>query len=114
MSLRVDLEIAFSNLAFRRICTRYLPKMCTYASEQLLDAEWLRNVVIGSFIESRHLHRVLFSHGEDDDRGICKLSDSSSQLKAIHLRHGEICDDEVGVRLLEAIYCLQTIASEHY
>ena len=78
------------------------------APEQRLDAlgqealrERLGDVVVGADIEADHLVHLVVLRGEEDDREVRTLADAAQHFDAVHARHLDVEDGDVGGRLRE-------------
>jgi hypothetical protein len=69
---------------------------------QLLDVDGLGQVVLGPQLHGAHrrLHGAVGRHDDDHGLGV-DLLDLGQQLQAVHARHAQVGQDDVGVRLLE-------------
>ena len=80
---------------------RRAPQRRAHARHQLVDAERLGDVVVGARVERFDLRALLALHRQHDDRHARHLADAPAQLDAVHVRHVQIGDDELGRPLLE-------------
>ena len=71
---------------------------------ELIDVDRLGEVVLGSELHGldRGLHRAVGGH-EDDHRLGADLLDLREELEAVHARHPEVGEDDVGLDLLEQL-----------
>src|ERR1700677_52424 len=66
VSRRIDDEVANLNGGCRAF--RSAAQMGTNAGKQLLNAEWLGNVVVGSGVKGLDFGALVVAHGENHDR----------------------------------------------
>ena len=66
-----------------------------HPSEQLLHAERLGDVVVGSEVERLHLVRAADAGREHDNRGLGVSADAADDVDAGNVRQPEIQDDEI-------------------
>ena len=87
------------------------PELGAHAGEELRHGEGFGDVVIRACIEGADLHGFAFANAEDDDGNLGKLANGLGQLDAVHLRHGEICDDQVRLVFAETFEGLNSVVS---
>src|SRR5690606_14526241 len=88
-------------------------QVCAHAGEQLLDAEGLDEVVVGTGVEPRDLvvYRVL--GGEDDYRRVAGLADAPGDLEAVEDGQHEVEDHQVGVEFTELREAGYAVVADH-
>jgi len=101
--LPVDVEVSFGDVLDGGLLAGELAQLRADAGEELLDAEGFGDVVVGTGVERSDLDVVLFADGEDDDGCFGEEADGARELKTVHLRHGEVGDDEIGCGFGEAV-----------
>ena len=69
--------------------------------EQLLAAEGLDDVVVGSGPEAPHLVDLAAAGGEQNDGDVAQIAEPVESLEPVELGHREVEDDEVGRALIE-------------
>jgi hypothetical protein len=79
---------------------------------QLLNAEGLRNVVVGACIERFNFHQVLIADGENDNGNLRDGADFAAQLHAIHLRHGDVGDNEIRLPCVDGLHSFDAIGGD--
>src|SRR5271165_2216247 len=70
------------------------------AGQQFATAERLGDVVIGSGIQRLDLAALLAANREHDDRDLRNFAELAAQLDAVHVRHSEVGDHQVGDEVL--------------
>ena len=88
---------------------RILPHRNSQAGVELGNAEWLREVVVGSGIQRGDLVALLVASGEDDDRRRSIAADVVDHDQATDAGEAEIEEDEVWPSLLPLAQRLLTI-----
>src|SRR6185436_5256671 len=75
-----------------------------HARHQLAHREGLAEVVVGTELEAEHAVELLVLGGEEDDRQRLRdAADAATELEAVHARHEDVEDDEVGELLAEGV-----------
>src|SRR3984893_16671647 len=92
--------------SFRLLRCGGTPESGSYPCQQFIDAEWFCNVVVCASIERFHLDLFLTFDGEDNDWHTRFHPNMPAQLKAVHVRHSEIRDDQRGGPFAHALSCL--------
>ena len=63
---------------------------------QLLEPEWLGDVVVGAELQGRDLVRLVVARRQDEDRGRAVAPDTADDGRPIGIGQAEVEDDEVG------------------
>ena len=71
------------------------------AFEQQALGERLPDEIVGAHAQAQHLVDLLVLGGEEDHRELVRLADAVQQFHAVHARHLDVEDAEVGRRLGE-------------
>jgi hypothetical protein len=67
------------------------------ARHELAGGERLAQVVIGSELETEHAVELLVARGQEDDRQLIgAAAQPPAQLEAVHARHHDVEDGEIG------------------
>src|SRR5687768_887251 len=77
--------------------SRRMAQSGAHAREQLADAEWLGDVVVGAGVERLDLRALLDARREHHDRHRRPLADAADHLDAVEVRQAEVDDREVGL-----------------
>jgi len=100
MTLDFDSEIACLDHAVLDLRVAvHTPHLHAYSGEQLLHAEWFREVVIRAFIQRRDLGCFLIANGKDDDRRRGSHPNFPRQFDAVHLGHTNVRDHKIRLTL---------------
>jgi hypothetical protein len=87
------------DFAGRRPIRRPSPQQCLYPGEEFQQAERLRHEVVGTHPEPAHLVRLLALRRQDEDgRAVAFVTQRPQHTVAVHARHHEVEDDEIGAR----------------
>ncbi len=108
----VDVEVADGELGGRGLFAGDLAEVGADAGEELGHAEGLGDVVVGAFVECGDFHGLLLADGEDDDGGFGEAADGAGELDAVHLGHGEVGDDEVGLGGAEELEGFEAVVGD--
>ncbi len=73
------------------------------ALQQQALGERLADEVVGAHAQAQHLVDLLVLRGQEDHRELLCLADAVQELHAVHARHLDIEDAEVGRRLVEPL-----------
>ena len=108
VSLGVDKKIPGREL--RRFgLLRHLAEVRAYARQQLRHAEGLGDVVIRTRIQGRYFLPLRFPDRQHQDGRVRDAPHLARQLNAVHLRHAQVGNHQVGRRLLKKRKRLQSI-----
>ena len=113
MLRNVDEEVAgFDDL--RGFCTgcAAAAQLRANAGLQLLDAEGLGDVVVGACVERFDFHQVLIADGQNDDGNLRDGANLAAELNSVHLRHGDIGDDEVRFPCVDGLHSLDAVGGD--
>ena len=79
------------------------------AGHQLAGVEGLGHIVIGAQLQADDLVHVVGAGGEDDDGDVARLAQLAADLEAVHLRHHDVEDDQVGLVGLDLLQRLTAV-----
>src|SRR5438128_75626 len=100
MPLDVDVDWTVRERVFaRNRQSLRAPKQCAHTGHQLVRAERLREIVVGTKLEARYALCLLRARGDHDDghgRGLAVRANYAADLETVDVRQHEIQYQEIG------------------
>ena len=91
-----DVNHKVAGLDGRRGALRSAAQMRPHPRQQLLNAEWLGDVVVGAGIERFHLRPLVLANRQNQHRRRATRADGAADIDAAHARHHQVGDHQVG------------------
>ena len=85
-----------------------------YSCHNLFCVKGLCNIVVRAELKTQNLVKGLALGGEHNYRLVREFSDFTAYLPAVKLRYHYVEQREVGIFLLECIYCRHTVVNYFY
>ena len=70
---------------------------CADAGQELLDGEWLGQVIVGAAVKGKDLVAVLSAGADDDNDGGRPGTDGADDLNAVNIRKAQVQQDQAGM-----------------
>ena len=120
LALQLGLKQQVAGQASKRVTHGELvgaAQVAADAGQQHVDIVGLHNIIVGARVEAYHHLGRGATGGEDDHRqvrGACIVAQLADRLKAVHQRHHEVDQQQVGGVILGKSNQLVAVASDQY